>query len=307
MQTLHIPVLLNEVKEVFLKLNDGYFLDCTLGYGGHSEAILEQNPNIKLIGFDKDLFAINYSSKKLAKFQNRLELVNQSFKTAIEYAKNLPIVGILADIGVSSLQLDDKSRGFSKNSETLDMRMDTNQQTTAEDIINSYTEDELATLFRDYAQIPEAKQIAQKICIQRKKSKITTPKQLCKIVGDKPRKNRHITTATLVFQALRIEVNDELGELMQLLKSIELNLKSQCKIAIISFHSLEDRMVKRTFSEWSKNCICPPMALRCECSNNNSLGKIITKKPIKATQKEQDSNPRSKSAKMRVFNFNPKK
>lgn len=307
MQTLHTPVLLSEVKEVFSKLDNGYFLDCTLGYGGHSEAILEQNPNIKLIGFDKDSFAIEYSSKKLLKFKDRIELVNQSFSTAIEYAKNLPIVGILADIGVSSLQLDDKKRGFSKYSQTLDMRMDTREKITARDIINSYTKDELTALFIDYAQIPEAKQIAQKICDERRKNEITTPEQLCKIVGDKPRINRHITTATLVFQALRIEVNDELGELMRLLKSIELNLKSQCKIAIISFHSLEDRMVKRTFSEWSKNCICPPMALKCECSRDNALGKILTKKPIKAKEKEQISNSRSKSAKMRVFEFKLKK
>lgn len=298
----HIPVLYREVIETFENMQDGIIIDCTMGYGGHSSMILDSNPNIKLIAIDQDQTAIDFSSKRLAKYGDRVEIKKGRFSAVIkEIIKENDISnikGILADIGVSSLQLDQKDRGFSYDSDNLDMRMDKDSSLSAEDVVNNYSAYELGNILLEYGELRNYKKIASCIIENR-------PFRSAKELGDtlKPHmpKGKKINPATLLMQAIRIEVNDELGELKSLLQTIADVKLPNAKVAIISFHSLEDRIVKKAFSGWAKSCICPPEAMRCECGNNHELGKIVSKKPIMAKDDELKENPRSRSAKMRVF------
>jgi len=293
----HIPVLLDEVKDVFLHVEDGYIVDCTVGYGGHSEAMLEQNEHIKLICCDQDIEAITFSKKRLEKFGDRVVFEHAKFSTIINKYQDFPIKGILADIGVSSLQLDKNDRGFSFLSETLDMRMNPDNPKSAQNVVNEYSKEKLEEILREYGEIRDFKRVAKIICENRPYVSSKELANVLKKLGGKPK----IHPATLPFQAIRIEVNDELGQLDELLESIYESKLNDCLVAIISFHSLEDRIVKRTFKTWTKSCICPVDVMRCECGNNHSIGKIATKKPIIPSKKEEKSNPRSRSSKMRVF------
>ena len=296
----HIPVLLEEVKTAFKDIHDGYIVDCTLGYGGHSEALLEQNPHIKLIGCDQDEEALSFSAKRLARFGDRVMFEHGNFSAVIEKYKHLPIAGILADIGVSSLQLDKKERGFALDSDVLDMRMNPKQELSAYEVVNHYSKDALEWILREYGEIAEYKKLAQAICDARLKAPIQTAKELS-LIAEKIVYKKKIHPATLLFQAIRIEVNNELGVLTTLLESIKNAQMAHCVVGIISFHSLEDRIVKQTFKVWSQSCICPPGVMRCQCGNNHALGKLVSKKPIEATASEMKKNPRSRSAKLRLF------
>ena len=300
MKIPHTPVLLDEVKEVFGEIRSGYIIDCTVGYGGHSEAILEQNSDIKMICCDQDITAINFSKKRLEKYQDRIVFENDKFSNVISKYLHLPIRGILADIGVSSLQLDDESRGFGFDSDKLDMRMDKNNSLSAHEVVNKYSEKNLEDILRDFGEVRDYKRAAKIICEARSKNEVKSSRELANLFKNFPSK-KGLNPATLIFQALRIEVNDELGELARLLKSIENASLHDCLVAIISFHSLEDRIVKRVFKEFAKSCICPVGVMKCTCGNNHSLGKIITKKPIIPSKNEMKKNPRSRSSKMRVF------
>lgn len=295
----HIPVLYNEVLDCFKDINKGYIIDCTTGYAGHSSGILNQNSSVKLICNDQDDEALNFSKNRLKDFENRVEFNKGNFENIIKKFENYPIRGVLADIGVSSLQLDKLDRGFSFNSENLDMRMNQNQSLDASTVINSYSQLELENIFKEYGEIREYKKIASLILQNRP---FYSAKELAEFFYNKLPKGK-IHPATLIFQAIRIEVNDELGVLDRLFKSMEEAKLKDCIVAIISFHSLEDRVVKNYFKKWSENCICPKDAFRCECGKNHALGKIITKKPIIATNFEIKQNPRSRSAKLRVFRF----
>ncbi len=297
MKIPHIPVLLNEVLEVFSDIEDGYIVDCTLGYGGHSEAILKNHSNIKMICIDQDKEAIEFSKARLCKYQDRIIFENDKFSKILQKHQDKNIRAILADIGVSSLQLDKKERGFGFNSSVLDMRMNQDSSLSAYEIVNSYDRVRLEEIFREYGEIREYKKVADIIV---KNRPFYTARELAQTI-EKNFKRGKIHSATLVFQAIRIEVNDELGELDGLLEAIKNSSLNDCKVAIITFHSLEDRIVKRTFKEWSKSCICPPEAYRCECGNDHDIGKILTKKPIVPTKEEMKQNPRSRSSKMRVF------
>jgi 16S rRNA (cytosine1402-N4)-methyltransferase len=295
----HIPVLYNEVLDCFKDINKGYIIDCTTGYAGHSSGLLNQNSSVKLICNDQDDEALNFSKNRLKDFENRVEFNKGNFENIIKKFENYPIRGVLADIGVSSLQLDKLDRGFSFNSENLDMRMNQNQSLDASTVINSYSQLELENIFKEYGEIREYKKIASLIVQNRP---FYSAKELAEFFYNKLPKGK-IHPATLIFQAIRIEVNDELGVLDRLFKSMEEAKLKDCIVAIISFHSLEDRVVKNYFKKWSENCICPKDAFRCECGKNHALGKIITKKPIIATNFEIKQNPRSRSAKLRVFRF----
>lgn len=295
----HIPVLYNEVIEVFSDIKEGYIIDCTLGYGGHSEALLKHNPHIKMICCDQDAEAINFSKKRLEDFGDRVIFEHARFSTIVKKYKTYPIKGILADIGVSSLQLDKKERGFGFESEELDMRMDPQNPLSAKEVVNNYSFEELEEVLREYGEMSDARKVAKAICDNRPFSSAKELSEMMKKFGGKPK----IHPATLLFQAIRIEVNNELGELDELLESIGNSGLKGVRVAIISFHSLEDRIVKRTFKAWTQSCICPPGIMRCECGNNHALGKIFTKKPITPTKKEEKENPRSRSSKMRVFNL----
>jgi len=298
----HIPVLYREVLDIFKDMNDGIIIDCTMGYAGHSSMILEANPHARLIAIDQDQTAIDFSTKRLEKFGERVSIRKGRFSSVI---KNIleefdvsEIKGVLADIGVSSLQLDQKTRGFSYESDNLDMRMDEDALLSATNVINEYSSLELEKILLEYGELRNYKKIAAHIV---KNRPFNSAKELSESVKPFMPTGKKIHPATLLMQAVRIEVNDELGELKSLLESIQNAEFPHAKIAIISFHSLEDRIVKQAFSLWSKSCICPSEAMRCTCGNNNAIGKIVTKKPVMALTDELKENPRSRSAKMRVF------
>ena len=295
----HIPVLYNEVLDCFKEIKTGYIIDCTTGYAGHSSGLLNQNSSVQLICNDQDDEALEFSKKRLKEFEKRVEFNKGNFEDIIKKFEDYPIRGILADIGVSSLQLDKLDRGFSFNSKNLDMRMNQNQILDASTVVNSYSQVELENIFKEYGEIREYKKVASLIVQNRP---FYSAKELADFFYNKLPKGK-IHPATLIFQAIRIEVNDELGVLDRLFKSMEEAKLKDCIVAIISFHSLEDRVVKNYFKKWSENCICPKDAFRCECGKNHSLGEIITKKPIIATNFEIKQNPRSRSAKLRVFRF----
>ena len=295
----HIPVLYNEVLDCFKEIKTGYIIDCTTGYAGHSSGLLNQNSSVQLICNDQDDEALEFSKKRLKDFEKRVEFNKGNFEDIIKKFEDYPIRGILADIGVSSLQLDKLDRGFSFNSKNLDMRMNQNQILDASTVVNSYSQVELENIFKEYGEIREYKKVASLIVQNRP---FYSAKELADFFYNKLPKGK-IHPATLIFQAIRIEVNDELGVLDRLFKSMEESKLKDCIVAIISFHSLEDRVVKNYFKKWSENCICPKDAFRCECGKNHALGKIITKKPIIATNLEIKQNQRSRSAKLRVFRF----
>ncbi len=311
----HIPVLLDEVVQEFIinsdiNLNEKiYFIDATLGYGGHSEKILESSPNIHLIGIDRDIEAINFSKKRFEKFGNRVTFLHGTFaeniEKTIEIAENNKIIAILADIGVSSLQLDQMERGFSFDSPNLDMRMNRNDELTAYRVINNYSEYKLEQIFKDLGEIRNSKKIANSIVNSRP---INSGSELSKLIEKINGRWNGTHPATQIFQAIRIEVNGELNQLdsfMNKIRDLAKNNKlNNTKIGIITFHSLEDRIVKDKFKNWEKSCICPPEAMRCVCGDNHSLGEIITKKPIVPTEKEIYINRRSRSAKLRLFKIN---
>lgn len=295
----HIPVLYKETLEVFENIDNGYIIDCTLGYAGHSEGLLKQNESVKLICNDQDNEALAFSKKRLEPFSNRVIFNKGNFETVLNSFEDYPIKGILADIGVSSLQLDKEDRGFGFESETLDMRMNQEQSLDASTVVNTYSQNELERVFKEYGEVKEYKKVASLIVNNRP---FSSSKELATFLSKKMHKGK-LHPATLPFQGIRIEVNDELGVLERLFKSIEEIKPKDCLVAIISFHSLEDRIVKNYFKKWSKNCICPSDVMRCSCGNNNALGKVITKKPIIPTNEEIKINPRSRSSKLRVFKF----
>ena len=296
----HIPVLYDEVIKSFLDIKKGVVIDCTMGYGGHSEALLRSSSGVRIIGIDKDATAVSFSKKRLAPFGERVRIEQGNFSSVLQdlFHEGIEPKGILADIGVSSLQLDARERGFSFESDSLDMRMDPRQSLSAAEVINEYSQHELARIFREYAELRNAAKIASFIVQNRP---FHSAKELSASLQHLLPKGKKIHPATLLFQAIRIEVNDELGELTRMLDVIESSSQKQMKVAIISFHSLEDRIVKQRFAKWAKSCICPPEAMRCTCGNNHALGYIITKKPICASKEELMRNPRSRSAKLRVF------
>lgn len=299
MQIPHIPVLFQETLDAFEDINDGYIIDCTTGYGGHSEGLLKQYPNIKLICNDQDDEALAFSSNRLKEFEDRVTFNKGNFEHVIEKFKNENIKGILADIGVSSLQLDKEDRGFGFESSVLDMRMNQNQSLDASVVVNTYSQYELERVLKEYGEVREYKKVASLIVNNRP---FSSAKELSTLLSKKMHKGK-IHPATLPFQGIRIEVNDELGVLERLFDSIESANLKDCTVAIISFHSLEDRIVKNYFKKWSKSCICPNDAFRCTCGNNHSLGKIITRKPVIPTKEEIKQNPRSRSSKLRIFKF----
>lgn len=303
----HIPVLYKEILDVAYGVDDGIIIDCTMGYGGHSSMMLEANPNAKLIGIDQDSTAIEFSTKRLEPFRDRVDIKKGRFSNIIkdivkEYdTQNIKLV--LADIGVSSLQLDQKDRGFSYDSDNLDMRMDKDSSLSASEVVNNYSKSELEKILYEYGELRNYKKIADVIVQNRP---FSSAKELSECLKPFMPRGKKIHPATLLMQAIRIEVNDELGELKGLLETIKEAKLPNAKIAIISFHSLEDRIVKQTFSTWAKSCICDAQAMRCTCGNNHALGKVLTKKPITAQQDELKENPRSRSAKLRVFQMDAK-
>lgn len=307
MEFAHVPVLLNEVICHLDIKPGGIYVDGTLGGGGHSAEIIKLiQPDGILMGIDQDINAINAASQKLEKYRDNIIIVNDNFKnikTIVQDKGFEKVDGILLDLGVSSHQLDEEERGFSYMKDAkLDMRMDRNNPLTAETIINDWSELQLANIIKDNGEEKWAKRIAKFICNERAKKRIETTYELVEIIkmaipASARREGPHPAKRT--FQALRIAVNDELGILENtILDSISI-LKPEGRLCIITFHSLEDRIVKTTFNRLEKPCTCPPKIPQCICGKK-PLVKIITRKPIKADDKELYENPRSRSAKLRV-------
>lgn len=310
----HIPVLKNEVLEYFQYLaKDGnYFVDGTLGLAGHSLAIAKQaedNKDLKFIGIDQDQSALDLALEKITtqKLDSRFILVHNNFKNISEILEELEIDkfdGALLDLGVSSMQFDDKSRGFSFSdpAQILDMRMDKSSNFDAQFIVNNYSREELTEILYKFGEESFAPKIATNIVYSRKKKTIRTIGDLLEVLSESIPKSLQVGRrqhfATKTFQALRIAVNKELDGLDLAITDFANHLKSGGRLAIISFHSLEDRIVKTTFHDLANPCKCPPK-LPCVC-NLEPSAKIITSKPIVASEQEVSENPRSRSAKLRV-------
>lgn len=300
MQTIpHIPVLYREVVEAMEPCQKGHIIDCTMGYGGHSSLLLESYGQCRVTGIDQDPTAIAFSRQRLSPFGSRMNIRQGRFSDeAKKVLEEDTVCGVLADIGVSSLQLDQRERGFSYESDRLDMRMNPEAPLSAEEVVNTYSQGALENILREYGEVTNAHKVADVIV---KKRPFGSAKELSDAIFHLMPKGKKIHPSTLVMQAIRIEVNDELGELNRLLDAVENSRQKKMRVAIITFHSLEDRIVKQRFAQWAKSCICPQDAMRCTCGNNHALGKTITKKPLSAQEDELKSNPRSRSAKLRIF------
>ena len=303
----HIPVLLDEVLESFQGMKEGYFVDCTLGYAGHSEAILNKYENIKHIGIDRDDEALNFSKERLEPFEMRSKLYKGTFSTVLPSLLERPLIGILADFGVSSLQLDKMERGFSFESETLDMRMDASASLSAYEVVNEYPQEKLEYILNHYGEVRSYKKVAGAIVEARMNKPIESGKELSNIITSVVPRFGKIHPATLPFQGIRIEVNNELGEIEGLLDVLEEKHRAGelngSIVSLITFHSLEDRLVKNRYKKWATACICDAQAMRCTCGKNHQLGKMLLRKPVVATKDELKINARSRSAKLRTFIF----
>jgi 16S rRNA (cytosine1402-N4)-methyltransferase len=272
-----------------------------MGYGGHTSLLLDASSARTLIGIDQDPTAIEFSTKRLQPYGERIEIRQGRFSAVIQdilAEKDTQICGVLADIGVSSLQLDIRERGFSYESDCLDMRMDPHSLLSAYEVVNEYSQTDLERILRDYGEVTNARVVAETIV---KRRPFESAKELSNAIFHLMPKGKKIHPSTLVMQGIRIEVNDELGELTRVLDAIENSSLQRLRVGIITFHSLEDRIVKQRFAQWAKNCICPDDAMRCTCGNNHSIGKVVTKKPLSAQEDELRANSRSRSAKLRIF------
>lgn len=303
MKIPHIPVLLEEVLESFADVPEGYFVDCTLGYAGHSLEVLKRYRYLKHIGIDRDNEALAFSKERLKPYAARSTLYKGTFATVLPTLTQVPITALLADFGVSSLQLDKMERGFSFHAETLDMRMDATASLSAYEVVNTYPQDKLEYILDVYGEVRSYRKIAGLIVETRSKAPISSAKELSDLVKTIIPLGGKIHPATLVFQAIRIEVNNELGEIEGLLDALEKQHYAQEVISLITFHSLEDRLVKNRFKKWATACICDAQAMRCTCGKNHALGKPLVRKPVTSTKEELKINPRSRSAKLRSFRF----
>lgn len=306
MEFKHEPIMLNECIENLNIKPDGIYVDGTIGGAGHSLRIVQSlSSNGLLIGIDRDEEALNVSKERLKDFSN-VKYVWGRHEDIKEHIVNLNIEGvdgILLDLGVSSYQIDEPSRGFSYTQNTfLDMRMNKEQELTAMDVVNSYSVQQLEKIFFEYGEEKFSKKIAAKIDRERKIKKIETTYELDDIIRSSVPKNT-VDSLKRVFQALRIEVNGELKELEKAIVDGVSILNNGGRMCIITFHSLEDRIVKNTFLELQGICKCPKDFPKCVCGMK-SYGKVITKKPIVPSLMEQERNSRAKSAKLRVFEKN---
>lgn len=301
----HVSVLLNEVVEAMRPVEPGGVLvDATLGLGGHTEALLERYEQARVVGIDRDPAALELASARLHRFGNRVRLLEGRHEEIIEILKSEGIEevdGVLADLGVSSMQFDDPERGFSFRFDgPLDMRMSSEGETAA-DLVARLDERELAAIIRDYGEEPMAKRIARAIALAREEGPIRSTAQLADVIRSvkKRKATDSIDPATQTFQALRIAVNRELEGLGRFVGDASGLTRSGGRIAIISFHSLEDRIVKQTMRELEGICRCPPGLPVCACGVAKVVA-ILTSRPVTASEEEVATNPRSRSAKLRV-------
>lgn len=307
MEFKHIPVLFHEIMDIMDPKPGEFFVDCTLGGGGHSKGFLERtSPDGLLIGIDQDTNALVAARQNLSAYDGRVMFVHSNYHRLdhilTQYAPE-GVDGILFDIGVSSHQLDEKERGFSYMQDApLDMRMDQNQSLNAWQVVNTYSEQELHRILKEYGEERWAKRVAQFIVQARKDKPLDTTGELVDTIKRAiPKGAREVGShpAKRTFQAIRIEVNDELGVLSRTITVAANHLKKGGRLGIISFHSLEDRIVKEQFRFLASACICPPELPFCQCDKVAEV-KLLTRKPVTASAEELEQNTRAKSAKFRA-------
>ncbi|MGQ0763882.1 MAG: 16S rRNA (cytosine(1402)-N(4))-methyltransferase RsmH [Acidobacteriota bacterium] len=304
-QTGHRPVLLRETIESLAVKRGGLFVDCTVGLGGHSEAILQTSADAQVLGIDRDEEALRLARERLAEFGGRFRAVRADFREltrVLATAEVKAVRGILADLGVSSLQLDSPSRGFSFRHEApLDMRMDMSSGETAAELLGRLSEVEIARLIFEYGEERHSRRIARRIVARREAGEpVTSTAELAKLVERAiGGKKRRIHPATRTFQALRIAVNRELEGLDQFVADAFDALEPHGRLAVISFHSLEDRIIKRTLLKLSGRCQCPPRLPQCACGARQVV-EILTRRPLTPNEDEISENPRARSAKLRI-------
>ncbi len=305
MKPTHVPVMVQAVIDYLIAGNGGVYLDCTVGLGGHAAEMLKAtSPDGRLIGIDTDDQALALAKENLSSYKGRVSLIHGNFSDLsqiLDQQSVSEIDGILMDLGVSSLQLDTPERGFSfRRPGPLDMRMDQTAGQPVSHDLNRKRADELAEIIRDFGEERWARRIAAGIVKARKKSPIRTTEQLAEIVERSvPRSSRRIHPATRTFQSLRIYKNRELTNLKNGLEQAVSALKPGGRLCVISFHSLEDRIVKHTFRALERGCVCPPRAPVCMCGRKPEL-KVLTKRPIIPQEEEIRANPRCRSAKLRA-------
>lgn len=303
----HVPVLFQETLDLLAIKPDGIYVDCTLGGAGHSAAIAERlGPNGRLIGLDQDENALKAAGERLARFGERVQTVKTNFAFIADVIADLGIQGVdgvLMDIGVSSHQLDEGERGFSFHQDApLDMRMDRSNPVSAETVVNEWSEEELARILWEYGEERWSKRIAQFIVKRRAEAPLQTTNDLVDVIkaaipAAARREGGHPGRRS--FQAIRIAVNDELGVLERGLEGALQVLNPGGRLAVITFHSLEDRIVKQRFQSWVNPCTCPPHLPVCACGKK-PLADHVTRKPVVASAAELEQNPRARSAKLRV-------
>ncbi|MCL6599056.1 MAG: 16S rRNA (cytosine(1402)-N(4))-methyltransferase RsmH [Alicyclobacillus macrosporangiidus] len=305
---VHVSVLLEETVEGMAPRDGGRYVDCTLGGGGHAQRILEASaPSGRLLALDQDEAAIAHAGERLKPYGDRVILVQENFRhvrRCVERAQFGPVDGVVFDLGVSSPQFDEPERGFSyRHDAALDMRMDRRQTLTAADLVNEASEEELARIFFEYGEEKFSRRVARAIVRRREMGRIETTGELAEIVREAipaPARRSGPHPARRVFQALRIAVNDELGALREGLEGAFAVLAPGGRLAVITFHSLEDRLVKKRFAEWCQGCVCPPDFPVCTCGRT-AQARLVTRKPIVPSEAEVADNPRARSAKLRIL------
>ncbi len=295
-------MLLAEVVDALAPQRGGRYVDATLGAGGHAAGILAAGTGVRLLGIDRDPIALETARRRLSDFGDRVALVEGDFAdldAILEGSAFAAPDGILADLGVSSMQLDEAERGFSfRRDGPLDMRMGRSGRSAAE-IVATATVDELTRIFRDFGEERMAAKIARGIVAERTREPIASTRQLARIVAAQKGSREKIDPATRVFQALRIEVNQELVALARFLAAAVARANGGGRLAVISYHSLEDRIVKDCFRRESGVCLCPPRLPSCTCGARTAL-RVLTRRPIRPSDAEQRRNPRARSARLRV-------
>jgi 16S rRNA (cytosine1402-N4)-methyltransferase len=296
----HTPVLVREVVELLAAERGGFFVDATVGAGGHARALLEAAPGVRLLALDRDPDALALARERLAGFGERVRFAEANFGDLASALEGFPPPdGILADLGLSSMQLEEPSRGFSfRRDGPLDMRMSRSGRSAA-DVVATASAEELSRIFFEYGEERMAVKITRAILEERSRQPITTTRQLSRIVARVKGDREKIDPATRVFQALRIEVNQELQALSRFLAAAVEKLNAGGRLAVLSYHSLEDRMVKDTFRKQTGVCMCPPKLPVCVCGTRRAL-LVLTRRPIRPKDSEVHRNPRSRSARLRV-------
>ncbi|GAB4334854.1 MAG: 16S rRNA (cytosine(1402)-N(4))-methyltransferase RsmH [Calditrichia bacterium] len=299
----HIPVMLREALAYLITRPDGVYVDCTLGGGGHSEAILQKiSGKGRLVGLDADPDAISFARQRLSQFENTafFQVYYDQLDAVLVQEGKLPVSGFLFDLGISSFQIDKAEKGFAFRMDApLDMRFDPGIKLSAADVVARYSEEELGRVFREYGEERQWRRLARAVVERRQQQPVQTTAQLADVVAAVVGVHRLNKSLARVFQALRIEVNDELNRLRTALQKAFDCLEQGGRLVVIAYHSLEDRIVKEFFAEKARDCVCPPEFPRCICDKESEV-RLLGKRPMFPSDEEVKANPRARSARMRV-------